>query len=259
MTNLDGTAITEVERLTKEANQILDANVTPGSNHLYRDADGDLKVFRVPLRAQGGTIKDVPSLKALSHANNLDVTGIWVDDGRITLVSEYETGNDRWSSVLHLPIHPAFALLQRWRSLTPIGQKELVRLLRTELRDHVGPTVIQTFASLKFSNSSEVSSQVRPTSTALDSHIRRQVAQDNGQDAPETILLRVPVYDIPGARNAEYEVTVYVEYDHEAGKFLLLTVHGDLRAAQEEAVNALLLDLKAHAGDRYPVVYGSPA
>ena len=259
MTNLDGTAITEVERLTLEANQILDSNVTPGSNHLYRHANGDLKVFQVPLRAQSSIVKDLPSLKAFAHPDNEDVQGIWVDDSRITLVSEAESVNDRWTTVLQLPVHPAFQLLQKWRSLTPIAQKDLVRLLRTELRDYVAPTVIQTFASLKFSQSSEVNSQVRPTSTALSSNVRQQVAQENGTDAPETILLRVPVYDIPGARNDEYEVTVYVEYDHDAGKFLLLTVHGDLRAAQEEAVERLLLELKIHADDRFTVVYGSPS
>ena len=39
---------------------------------------------------------------------------------------------------------------------------------------------------------------------------------------------------------------------------MLLTVHSDLRTARENAVAELVDDLKAHAGDRFPVLYGKP-
>lgn len=258
MTTLDGTAITEVERLALEANQIVMQDVRPGSMHLYRDADGELRTLRVDVRPQSSILKDVAGLKVISDANSEFAAGLFVDDNQVVLVSE-DGASDRWTATLPLPFHPAFQTLLNWRKLTPIGQKELVRLLRTELRDHVAPTVIAQFASLKFTNNSEVTSQIRPTSSALNSNIRQQVAQENGQDAPETIELHVPVYDIPKARDDQYSVMVYVEYDYEKQVFLLLTVHGDLRAAQEQAVAELMEDLTLHADSRYPVVYGKPS
>ncbi|MBZ9753212.1 hypothetical protein K7W42_20455 [Deinococcus sp. HMF7604] len=256
--NLDGNAIAEVERLTLEAHQVLESNVRPGSAYLIRDSDGDVKVFRVPTDYRSTTMLDLASLKVMAdnEAQLGHLEGLFISNDQIALVSD--DGDHDWTSTLKLPQHPLFAYAVAWQKPTAFTQKQLVRLLRTELRDHIEPTLAATFANLKFSNSSEVDSQVRPMSTGLDSRIRQRVAQDNDQDAPETIKLRGPVYDIPEARGDEYEFTVYVEYDHEKGAFLLQTVHGDLRAAQEEAVAGLVKDLTTHAASRYRVFYGLP-
>lgn len=254
MTNLDAGAIQEVERLTKEANQILERQVKPGSLHLVRDSGGDVSVFQVPLRNHASSVRDVDSLKALA---NIHTTAVYVDNDRITLVNEDD--DDRWQAALDLPHHPVFTHLLSWRKPTSLTQKELVRLLRTELRGHVDTTLIGKFAGLKFSSNSEVTTQIRPTSNAMDRSIQQRVATENGQDAPESIELHVPVYDIPGARDDQYDVTVYVEYDYDRQSFLLQAVHSDVRAAQEKAVAELIDDLKLDANHRWPVLYGKPS
>lgn len=264
MTHLDANAITEVERLVKDATPILEENVLPGGKYLIRMPSGDVTVFVVPGAPVAATVFDLPSLQSVTDAldESGHLTGVYVSDTKIVAVSEEAESQgrlmDRWQQTLNLPLHPAFAHLAAWKRLTPLSQKDLVRLLRTELRDHVEPTVISTFSSLKFTNNSEATAQVRPTSNALDSSIRQRVAAENGQDAPETITFHVPVYDVPGLRGDQYTVTAYVEYDHDAGKFLLLTVHSELRKAQEDAVADLIDGLRVHANGRFPVLYGTP-
>ncbi|MFB9991558.1 hypothetical protein ACFFLM_06200 [Deinococcus oregonensis] len=62
-----------------------------------------------------------------------------------------------------------------WKRLTSISQKDLVRLLCTELSAHINPSIIAKSAALKFTSSSKGTSTVRPASTGLDTHIIRQV------------------------------------------------------------------------------------
>ncbi|OLV20180.1 hypothetical protein [Deinococcus marmoris] len=261
MSHLDSTAIQDVERLTKEANGILIEDARPGSTHLIRNQEGEPYLFVVELDHHNTTVFDLPSLKITAEASHEAgvLEAIYVSDGQIVALCEDDDIDQRFTAVLNLPLHPAFVRVASWKQLTALTQKELTRLLRTELRDHVDPTVIDTFSALKFTNNREQTSEVRPASNALDSSIRQSVADRNGGSAPEVIKLNVPVYDIPDARGDLYEVNVYVEFDHDAGKFLLLTVHGDLRAAQEEAVSALIADLKDHAQARWPVLYGKPS
>lgn len=260
MTHLDGNAITEIERLTKEANGVLIEDARPGSTHLIRNKDGEPYLFVVSLEHHNITVYDLPSLKIAAEASHdaERLEAVYVSDTQIVALCEDDDIDQRFWTTLNLPLHPAFVRVLDWKKLTALTQKDLTRLLRTELRDHVDPTVIDTFSSLKFTDYRDQTSEVRPASKALDSSIRQSVADRNGQNAPEVIKLHVPVYDIPGAREDQYTVNVYVEFDHDKGAFLLLAVHGDLRAAQEAAVSALISDLKDHALSKWPVLYGKP-
>ena len=258
---VDSTAIQEIKELVQEAGPILEENVRGGENYLIRQPDGTVKFFETPIKPVSHTAYDLASLKAMADRDHdVDaghtVSGVFIADGQIQVVTEELYA--RVTNTLALPVHPAFQHLLNWQRLTPITQKDLVRLLRTELREYVDPTVISTFSRLKFTDNNETVSQLRPTSAALDVSIRQRVATDNDQDAPETIRFHVPVYDIREARGDQYGVDVYVEYDYDKKCFLLLTVHSDLRSARESAVAELIDDLKAHAGDRFPVLYGQP-
>lgn len=259
--NVDGSAIQEIKELVQEASPILEENVRGGENYLIREPDGSVRFFEVPIKPGNHTAFDLASLKAMADRDHdLDaeqfVTGVFVSDTQIQVVTEQAFS--RVMNTLALPLHPAFQHLLNWQTLKNITQKELVRLLRTELREHVDPSVIATFSRLRFTDNNDTLSEVRPQSKALDVSIRQKVATDTGQDAPETIKFRVPVFDIREARGDQYEVEVYVEYDYEKKCFQLLTVHSDLRTARENAVAEIMDDLKAHAGDRFPVLYGQP-
>lgn len=258
---LDGSAIQDIKDLVLEASPVLESGLRGGESYLIRNPDGSVRTFNVPVMPTSHTALDLASLKTMADRDHNSqgeeyVTGVFVSDDQIQVV--VEDGQFRTANTLQLPLHPAFGHLLTWRRLTPITQKDLVRLLRTELREHVDPTVIATFSRLRFTDNNDTLSEVRPASKALDVSIRQRVATDSGQDAPETIRFHVPVYDIREARGDQYDVEVYVEYDYEKKCFVLLTVHSDLRAARESAVAELIDDLKAHAGDRFPVLYGQP-
>lgn len=254
---LDAGAIREIERLTQQAQEPIYPRGEAQGVYFLRSGNGDLVRHEAELDPVSTKVYDLRSLKdEIAAEDPGDLDGVYVTDAAV--VARSSDLNTTWSATLTLPVHPAFAHLQAWRRLTPLTQKDLVRLLRTELRDHLDPTVITTFSSLKFTNNSEGTSTVRPTSTALDTSIRQSVASEQGVDAPETIKFHVPVYDIPEARGDEYTVTVYVEYDHEQKKFLLLAVHADLRLAQEQAVAEIIDDLQRHAAGKHPVLYGAP-
>lgn len=259
--NVDGTAISEIKELVEDASPILETNVRGGENYLIREPDGTVRFFEVPIKPASHTALDLTSLKAMADRDHQPeaeqlVTGVFVSDNQIQVVTEQS--HSRVTNTLNLPMHPAFQHLLNWQRLTGVTQKELVRLLRTELREHIDPTVIATFSRLRFTDNNDTLSEVRPQSKALDVSIRQKVATDTGQDAPETIKFHVPVFDIREARGDQYPVEVYVEYDYDAKKFMLLTVHSDLRTARENAVAEIMDDLKAHAGDRFPVLYGKP-
>lgn len=259
--NVDGSAIQEVKDLVLAASPVLEADVKGGEKFLIRQPDGSVRFFEVPVKPSNHTVFDLASLKAMAdrdHEPNSEqlVTGVFVSDKEIQVVTEQEFS--RVTNTLALPLHPAFQHLLNWQRITNITQKDLVRLLRTELREHVDPTVIAAFSRLRFSSSDDTLSEVRPQSKALDVSIRQKVATDKGEDAPETIKFHVPVFDIREARGDQYEVEVYVEYDYEKKCFQLLAVHSDLRTARENAVAEIMDDLKAHAADRFPVLYGQP-
>ncbi len=227
--------------------------------YFIRDAAGNAVRYEASLDTHSTTVLDLATLKALAVAEHDDtyLDGVYVTYDAALVQSS--THNHRWYATLALPTHPAFAQMQKWKSLTNISQKDLVRLLRTELSEYVDPTVIAKFATLKFTSNSEGTSSVRPASAALDTCIVRQVQVDAGGDVPETIKFHVPVYDIPEARGDQYLITVYVEYDHDQQKFQLLAVHNEVRAAQEEAIKEIIDDLTAHASSQWPVYFGKPS
>lgn len=254
---LDGSAIREIERLTSTALDPIYPTGEARGVYYLRDGDGNLERHEAQRDRHHTTAYDLRSVKDIIKGETVsDLDAVYVTDRAVIVHSS--DARTTWRTTLNLPTHPAFAHLLKWRNLTALTQKELVRLLRTELREHVDPTIISTFTSLKFTNNSEGTSTIRPTSSALDTSIRQQVATAQGADAPETITFHVPVYDIPEARGDQFDVTVYVEYDHDERRFLLLAVHSDLRKAQEDAVANLIDDLTLHADGAHPVLYGEP-
>lgn len=253
MTNLDSSAIREIERLTREGQVIVLAPGEQKGVYFLRDSSGDYSRRQAKLDPQSQTAFDLDTLSTMAvHAE-----GIYVSDSDV--VAFFDNTTTRWTASLKLPIHPAFKVLSGWRSLTGYTQAQLVRLLRTELSAYIDPTIIQTFTTLRFTRDESGTSTVKPGSQALDRNIRQQVRSDHGTEFPEKILFSVPVYDIPEAREDSYGVTVYVEFDHEEQKLQLITVHNDLRIAQELAVKAIIKDLTERLDNTVPVHYGKPS
>lgn len=260
MTTLDGNAIAEVERLVQSAETVIVPDPEPRGVYYLRHPNGTLERRRVELDPSGVTLRDLESLKVLLTGGLADGTAgpVYVDDAQVVFTQENVDGTHRWQTALPLPTHPAFALISTWVKPTLIPQKDLVRLLRTQLSPYVDATVIPTFSTLNFTDHREGASSVAPMQHALDRRIVQRVNAANGQDVPESILLTPPVYDLPEDRDEEYEVKVYVEFDHDEKKFVLQVVHDDLRRARERAVSRVIAALRAHVGPTLPVLYGKP-
>ncbi|MFK7601864.1 hypothetical protein ACI3L1_06595 [Deinococcus sp. SM5_A1] len=258
MTNLDASAIREVERLTHDAEPIVTAAAEGQGVYFTRAPDGSLVKHRAPLDFQDVQVYDLDSLtRAASEAvEDGNAHTLYVHDNGVTLVQE--TDVERWTATLPLPTHPAFKLLSDWQQTTPMTQRELVRVLRTQLSYYVDATVIPTFSSLRMTSSSDGTSSITPSSQGLDRRIVKKVEAEQGRDVPEYIVFTPPVYDIPEDRDEEYAVKVYVEFDHDKERFLLLSVHDDLRKAREKAVAKIIASLRGTFDGALTVLYGQP-
>lgn len=265
MTNFDGSAICEVERLTQAAEPVLTVPCEQKGVYFLRQADGNYKRQHAELDPQGAALFDLASF--IAEAKNLNddqaARRIFVrDDAVVALADNGDPANGtspsvRWSLSLALPLHPAFVLLSNLKRLQFFTQKELVRILRTELSRYVEPTTIALFANIKTASSTEGSSSVTPQSQALDRQIQKKVQAANGGEMPEMITFSVPVYDLPESRKDAYIIHAYVEFDHDTEKFGLIVVHDELREAQEAAVQKIIAELRAELTTE--VLYGKPS
>lgn len=256
MTNLDGHAIVEIERLTREAETIVTVREEETGVYFVREPDGSHTRQRARHNPKDVTLYDLESL-AREIKSKPHLQTVYVSDTEV--VALFDDGFVRWRAKVALPQHPSFVLASRFKVSVPLTQKELVRLLRTELSSAVSITTIDTFASLRFTSNSDTQAVTRPMSAGLDRSIQQAVQARDGQNAPETIELSVPVFDIPETRSDRYPVKVFVDYDHEKSVFLLVANHDDLRTAQESAVRKVITDLEADARVATTVAYGTPS
>lgn len=257
MTNLDANAIREIERLTLSASPVVRVPGEAQGVYYLRQGDGTLVRHQAALDPVHTIAFDLASFQA--QADALHEAGVlkavYLADGGVVALAD--NGIQRWQVGLSLPTHPASDLLRSWRMPAEYTQKELVRLLRTELVDYVLPHVIADFQHLKITDNKEGDSVQKPMNASFDTKIVRSVQTAEGAAAPEHIAFRAPIYDIPELRSARYPFMVYVEFDHDKKKFVLLTVHTQLREAQEQAIATVQSSLTEGADGRYPVYYGA--
>lgn len=261
MTNLDASAITEIERLTRESETVIIPQGEQQGVYYLRQSDGTLVRVQATLDPRKATtLYDLESFGREVARQNDDgefLEGVYVSSSQI--VADLGDGSATWAIKMALPYHPAFRLVETWQKPAPYDQKTLVRLLRTELADYIPQTLIDTFQNLRVTSNSDVTTNARPTSVALDSRINRQVQGENGTAVPEYLLLSLPVYDVRELRQGRYEIKVYVEYDHDKAAFWLSAVHDQLRAAQEKAVESVVTALEKDERIKTSVLYGKPS
>lgn len=261
MTTLDGTAILEIERLTNEAHTVIIPDGEQQGVYYLRQPDGTQERFQASLDPRKATtIYDLESFGREASRQDHDgdyLDGVYVSAAQI--VADLNDTTATWGIKMALPYHPAFQLVDGWQKPTGFDQKALVRLLRTQLSAYVSQTLIDTFQHLRVTGSSDVTTNARPTSVALDSRITRQVQGENGTAVPDFISVNLPVYDVRELRADRYSVQVYVEYDHDKNVFWLSAVHDQLRGAQEKAVESVISALQADERIKTTVLYGKPS
>ncbi len=267
MTELDGSAIQKIEELVLKTVEPIYIQGEQKGIYYLRDQYGSLTRHRAEIDPRAKTtVYDLESLGRELEIYKLSETApdgslsslesVYVSDSGV--VAPLDDDHARWQVDLPLPLHPAFKRVLTFKNVVNLTQKELVRLLRTELVDYVDHTVIVAFQELKITRNSEAVSTQRPTSAALDSHIHQAVQTRSGTAVPEMLTLSLPVYDLPETRKDRYRVNVYVEFDHDLQAFQLIAVHNELREAQEEAIRKIMAAIDNDARIEAPVLYGTP-
>ena len=156
------------------------------------------------------------------------------------------------SHTLDLTKHPAFELLERWSKTVDLGQKDLIRTLRTVLADFVAPEDVQKFRTVSYSKSTEGNRDVRSGAESFGRRIVEEAKVANGQDVPESFAVQVPVYDLAEVAEFLQTVTVIVEVSPNDGNpiFTLTARHNDLKRAQDAA----LREIEARCEAEFPLV-----
>ena len=261
MTNLDASAIAEIERLTRESETVIIPQGEQQGVYYLRQSDGTLVRLQATLDArQATTLYDLESFGREVARQDLEsdfLEGVYVSSSQI--VADLGDGSATWAIKMALPYHPVFQAVTGWQKPTAYDQKTLVRLLRTELNTYVSPVIIDAFQNLRVTSNSDVTTNARPTSVALDSKINRQVQSENGTAVPDLIMVSSPVYDVRELRRDMYDIAVHVEYDHDKGVFWLSAVHDQLRTAQEKAVESVVTALEKDERIKTSVLYGKPS
>ncbi|ULH17398.1 hypothetical protein MF271_18940 (plasmid) [Deinococcus sp. KNUC1210] len=257
MTNLDGSAIIEIERLVNEADVVLAPTGEQKGVYYLRQPDGSYQRQRAELDPANVQLYDLESLGREVNGKDEHLTVVYVSDSEVTAL--FDDTHTRWTAKVLLPLHPMFALLSTFKKPAAYDQKGLVRLLRTELSAAVPQSVIDQLASLRFTNNSDTLATVRPMAAGLDRNIHKQVQGENGTAAPDFLDLTVPVFDIREARADQYPVRVFLDYDHDKSVFILVVRHDDLRMAQEAAVGKIIAALEQDERLPVTVAYGTPA
>lgn len=255
--------IQKIEDLVRKGAPVIQLPGDRRGRHFLLQADGDYEEVEIEIDPFGVACLDVDTLVRLTNvaAADQDTTDLGVYVSEAEVVSVYSNDTAYWRDTLKLPLHPTFALLEQHVAGKAYGQKDLVRLLRTQFPGHIEPSLVETLRTLRFNTQGGGTSSTRVGSEGLSRDIVRHVERENGQAIPDELHFKVPVYDLPETRGTLYDVTLLVETDvtDTDVRFMLYARQADLRAAREDALGAVMEALRAGLSDDVDVYRGSPA
>lgn len=242
-------AIQEIEQLTLKANSTETVKTEQRGVYFLREADGTLTKHRAELDPVGATLHTVEDfLQALADDSN--VHAVFVNDQGASAVAN--DGFTRWSYNLPLPVHPVFKLLEFLTGReNPLRQKEIVRLLRTQLSGFVPESVIENLRLVKTNSSSNSEALTAQGNKHVDLSIRRAATLRDGNAIPEKFIWDVPVFDLLELLPFLQPVTVLLDVEPaeraDDTEFTLTPLHDDLRKARMAVLDELVKQIKTHA------------
>lgn len=260
---INAEAIDRIVRLAEERHTIVKAPDYQVDGTFYlRNEDGSYTAMDSRRQPLEGTVRSTAALADLV-ALDLDDGAATVFYDREAIVAVFEGTGARWRHTLPLPHHPAFVRVTSLARTETFNQRDLIRFLRAELNGHVSDHVVEHFRTLKLRTDGEGNSVLAKGREAVDRRIQQHVTAAAGQEIPDEITVTVPVYDLDETRADLHPVTILVEpraTEDGAVEFELTTVLNTLRTAQRDALDAIVVHLKAllpgAAGDP---IYGSPS
>lgn len=249
MSTLDGNAVTNIERITKEAARAVVLSV-PGEapGHAWIQNPGE-NAERVELVAQPRKYSAF-SLDGLrgqidhfaSEGDGSASVLALVGRGRVTvMLDEAETRLHRLT--MDLPVSKPFAFLTSLaNSVQKYDQKQVVWALRTQIgADNIMPTdLLARLKSLKFTQSSDGNSDIKVGRESMGKQVVAAVV-GGGKDLPESCVLSVPVYaDLVLSGEVQMQpIECAIDIDIAEATFIVKPMPGELERAQRETDEAI--------------------
>lgn len=260
--------VREIERLTLEKQIIIDPEREARNVYLVRQPDGSYVRTIGDLNPYNVALEDLGSLLTLCHEEAGHKKAVYVGFSAIKVVDRNLEKKTQRVYTLALKIHPLFAWADSHHpNPKRYSQKDLVLLLRLQLRGTVAPSVATTIQNISYSKQEQGSTGLNVGNESLDRSVVKKMQARDGGAVPSDLTIELPVYELPELREQTKMVHFALESDFdENGKisFLLLAESDDLALAREEIRDWIMNHLSENIQSDTPegataVIAGQPA
>lgn len=162
----------------------------------------------------------------------------------------------RAKATLALPFQSAFATLTQIHGKT-FSQREFWNLLRTTFLNAVSADFVAAVKNVKWSAAGADETSLSVGKESLGRNIVAELS-GNGASFPESVTLRVGVWDVLEFRDDKYEVLCAVDTNHVEKTFRLIPVENAVARARERATIDLRTALEGAKAEGALLVYGNP-
>ena len=237
--------VRDAEALTK-AVQILD---TPDPRKKLLVQSGKHEEIAVPPPFREHMVGSLADL--IAYAEKQPKAVVWHYPAGVVLILDDDDRRDRVK--FPLEFSDAWAKLKELDGgLTPLAQKDFVRLLRIHLG--ASAATITVFRKLNFQTQISGGGEIQKTRESLGKSIEAEV--QGTSDLPEDLVVSVPIYETAGERQT-YSVRLLLEYDAQAQR-ILVTPEPGLLAELEETHQADIRSRLEAGLIEVPAYFGKP-
>lgn len=214
---------------------------------------GELIDRTVPPDLRNHTVESVADLASAAKRWKPD-PAIWIDGKQIVLIPDDQDRRDRVT--LPLKQSAVFSCVKKLAEQPKMDQQQLIRLLRHELRNAVNiATILTAVRKIKFRSLTQGHADIQHGNESLGRQIESEVV---GADAiPEGLTVPTNVFSNPGEIDLVFPVTLSLEIDVSAQKFLLKPMPDEIERVEDQA----LADIRERIEDGLPgvpVFFGRP-
>lgn len=216
----------------------------------YLVHDGKAEMVAVPPPLRNHSLFSVDSLCEFAQTAH---GSVWHDESNVVVMLD-DADRREWATLPLVKSAPFLVLENLSRSTKTFTQKELVRLLRHDLRNAGVENVLAAVKRLEWKRTNDGRSSVEHGRESLGRSV--EAAVNNAESIPEFLVATIPVYSTPGA-DGRFAVYCTLEIDLQNERFALLPDLDSLADAVHGAQESLHEHLVEILGDTL-VFYGRP-
>lgn len=233
----------------------------PGDKRTVLVADSSgTKERAIPAPLRSHKVATVEDLARLATHASKGIGGdntptVWHGFAAVTLLWDDEDRRDRVTLPLeHTDEWKVIASLGRQ---SPMGQREIIRLLRVDLCDCINlPSLITSLRKIKFKTASSGGANIQHGNESLGREIEAEVSGIDGS-IPEQVTLQVRVYKNFG-EDERWPVRCDLEIDPHKQEFVFRPLPADVNEAQLLAQGSIRQRLQTALTGAVPVYFGEP-